>query len=158
RREGNYWILAYQGTVCRLKDSKGIHYIAFLLHTPGREFHTIDIVTATSKTQATSPMPNPSTLSESEIAAHGLSVGKLGDAGELLDAQAKAAYKRRLNDLRGELEEAQRFNDPTRAAKIQAEVEFLANELAAAVGTGGRDRKAASVAERARVNVTKAIK
>jgi DNA-binding CsgD family transcriptional regulator len=158
RREGDYWILAYQGTVCRLKDSKGLHYIAFLLHSPGREFHTIDIVTATSKAQATSPMPNPSTLSEGEIAAHGLSIGKLGDAGELLDAQAKAAYKRRLNDLRGELEEAQRFNDPTRAAKIQAEVEFLADELAAAVGTGGRDRKAASVAERARVNVTKAIK
>jgi hypothetical protein len=37
-------------------------------------------------------------------------------------------------------------------------MEFIARELAAAVGLGGRDRRAASNAERARVNVTRAVK
>ena len=29
RQEGDYWTLAYQGVMCRLKDVKGLHYIAF---------------------------------------------------------------------------------------------------------------------------------
>lgn len=40
----------------------------------------------------------------------------------------------------------------------QAEIDFLTQELAHAVGLGGRARKAGSPAERARVNVTRAIK
>jgi non-specific serine/threonine protein kinase len=87
-----------------------------------------------------------------------LRVGGLGDAGAVLDAPAKTAYKRRLEELQDELAEAQRFHDPVRAAKAQSEIDFLAAELAAAVGVGGRDRRAAAIAERARLNVTKAIK
>ena len=37
-------------------------------------------------------------------------------------------------------------------------MQFLADELAAAVGLGGRDRKTGSAAERARVNITRAIR
>ena len=37
-------------------------------------------------------------------------------------------------------------------------MEFIAHELSAAVGLGGRDRRAASAAERARVNVTRALR
>ena len=37
-------------------------------------------------------------------------------------------------------------------------MQFLADELAAAVGLGGRDRKTGSAAERARVNITWAIR
>jgi hypothetical protein len=80
------------------------------------------------------------------------------DAGELLDARAKAAYKARLGELAAELAEAQRFNDPGRAAAAAAERDFLVGELARAVGLGGRDRRAASHAERARLNVTRAIR
>jgi non-specific serine/threonine protein kinase len=82
----------------------------------------------------------------------------LGDAGELLDATAKAAYKARLGDLQTELDEAERFNDPVRAENARKEIDFIASELARAVGLGGRDRRAASHAERARLNVTRAIR
>jgi hypothetical protein len=82
----------------------------------------------------------------------------LGDAGALLDAEAKAAYRARLEELRAELEEAEGFNDPERAARARAEREFLTAELARAVGLGGRDRRAASHAERARLNATRAIR
>jgi len=40
----------------------------------------------------------------------------------------------------------------------EEEIEFLGRELARATGPGGRDRKAGSWAEKARVNVTRRIK
>jgi hypothetical protein len=76
----------------------------------------------------------------------------------LLDATAKAAYQARLVELRAELEEAEGLNDPARATQARQELEFLVAELARAVGLGGRDRRAASHAERARLNVTRAIR
>jgi hypothetical protein len=82
----------------------------------------------------------------------------LGDAGVLLDATAKAAYRSRLVELRAELQEGEGFHDPARVAKARQELDFLEAELARAVGLGGRDRRAASHAERARLNVTRAIR
>ena len=82
----------------------------------------------------------------------------LGDAGELLDAPAKAAYQARLTELEEELEAAEGCNDPARATKARQERDFLVRELGRAVGLGGRDRRAASHAERARLNATRAIR
>jgi hypothetical protein len=56
------------------------------------------------------------------------------------------------------LDEAEGFNDAARAAKAREEMDFLVGELARAVGLGGRDRRAASHAERARLNATRAIR
>ena len=63
-----------------------------------------------------------------------------------------------MAELQEEIEEADAFNDPERAAGAREELGFLARELAGAVGLGGRDRKTGSDAERARVNVTRAIR
>ena len=82
-----------------------------------------------------------------------------GNAGEVLDERAKTEYRQRLRDLKSELAEAEDWNDPERASLNSAEeIDSLVRELGAAVGLGGRDRKAASHAERARVNVTRAIR
>ncbi len=158
RREGDYWTLTYHGTICQLKDAKGLHYIALLLRYPDSEFHAVELTTTIGKQRAVSSPTNVLTLSEQQQAEPNLTVSSLRDAGELLDAQAKAAYRYRLEELREELETAECFHDPDRSAKVQAEIDFLTNELSAALGLNGRDRKAASVAERARLNVTKAIK
>ncbi len=45
-----------------------------------------------------------------------------------------------------------------RAARAQEEIDALAQELARAVGLGGRDRTTGTAAERARVNVSRAIR
>jgi hypothetical protein len=137
-REGDYWSIAYERDLIRLKDSKGLGYLARLLATPGREIHALDLAAGEG-------------ASERERAA-------LGDAGELLDAEAKRAYKARLEDLEDEHAEAEAFADPERAAQAAEERDFLVRELAQAVGLHGRDRKAASAAERARVSVTRAIR
>jgi hypothetical protein len=84
--------------------------------------------------------------------------GPDGDAGEMLDAQAKVAYKRRTAELREQLEEARELNQFEVVDRLEDEIETLGRELSRAVGLGGRDRRAASTSERARINVTRAIK
>lgn len=152
-REGDYWTLVYEGSVVRLRDSKGLRHLSRLLAAPGREFHAVDLEAAEA------PGQPPARRSAGQAAAGALEErADLGDAGEMLDARAKAEYRARLQDLEAELAEAERFNDPVRAAKAREEIDFLVSELARAVGLGGRDRRAASHAERARLNVTRAIR
>jgi hypothetical protein len=152
-REGEYWTISYDGAVVRLKDSKGLRHLARLLAYPGQELHATDLESAVGG-------PVPAGVSWRGQAGSGeLDVRPdLGDAGELLDAEAKAAYRVRLDELEEELDEAERFNDTARAAKAREEREFLVHELARAVGLGGRERRAASHAERARLNATRAIR
>jgi hypothetical protein len=108
---------------------KGLHYLVRLLDRPGCELHVLDLVGAADA----------------------------GDAGPVLDEQAKAEYRTRVRELREEIDEAEAWNDPERAARAQLELDALTRELAGAVGLGGRDRLAASAAERARVSVRKAV-
>jgi len=146
RREGEYWSIAFDDRVFRLRDTKGLHYIARLLGQPFRELHVSELVTAAS-------------TSAPRAVQDDLSVrASLGDAGEALDAQARAELRGRVEDLRQEIEEAERFHDLGRLAALRDELEFLMRELARAVGIGGRSRREVSLDERARVNVTKVIK
>ena len=55
-------------------------------------------------------------------------------------------------------DEAERLGDQRRAEALRSEIEFIEDQLAAAVGRWGRDPRAASAAERARLTVTKRIK
>jgi len=158
RREGEYWTIAYDGAVFRLKDAKGLHYIAYLLRQPGLEIHVADLVAATDKRQVDPTAKSYCRMSKTQLAELHLQVSRLGTAGTMLDAQAKAAYRRRLNDLQEELEEAQRFNDPAPVVKAQAEIAFIANELGAAYGLGGRVRQAADSVEKIRKAVTNRIR
>ena len=81
-----------------------------------------------------------------------------GDAGELLDARAKAAYRRRLAEIDEDLAEAHAVGDMARAAQAEVERDILMRELSRAVGLGGRNRRAGSTAERARSAVTRAMR
>src|SRR5262249_26326466 len=143
RREGEYWTVRYEGSVARLRDANGLRYLAELLGNPGREYHAIDLEAADSQ------MVRPAPSRRGGAGPGELRVRPdLGDAGELLDARAKAAYKARLDQLQGELEEAERLNDAGRAATAAAERDFLVDELARAGGLGGRDRRPAAPAAR----------
>ena len=35
RREGEYWTVAFDGSLCRLKHTRGMQYLAMLLARPG---------------------------------------------------------------------------------------------------------------------------
>lgn len=150
RREGEYWTLDVGSRAIRLRDSKGLHHVARLIQTPETQVHVLDLVTAEEGVQ---PSSRPPTRADDLTTSLGT-----GDAGELLDPQAKLAYRRRLEELREELEESEDWGDTERAAKARYEMQVLTEELSKAVGLGGRDRRAASASERARVNVTRAIR
>ena len=95
---------------------------------------------------------------DEDLEKAGIHIGSLGDAGEMLDEQAKAAYRRRLSELREELEEAKELGNVERAEQAEKEIDALTRELSRAVGLGGRNRRAASASERARQSITKTIK
>ncbi len=155
-RQDDYWTIRYHGHAAFLKDSRGMHCLALLLRYPGREFHVSELLA--SLMDAPTPAPVVTASRRLRDAGDQLVTAGLSDVGPMLDAQAKAECKRRLNDLRQELKEAERFNDPDRAAKAQYEVNAIAQHLASAIGVAGRDRKTCSAAERARSAVTKRIK
>jgi predicted ATPase len=128
--EGETWWIRYAGGGLRLRDTKGVRLLARLLEEPGREFHVLDLVGAAG-----------------------------GESGlPLLDPAARAAYRRRAEDLRDELEEAERLSDAGRRERASSELEQLRSELARAVGLGGRERSAGGASERARVNVQRRLR
>ncbi len=146
-QEGDYWSLTYGGVLVRAKDSKGLHDIAWLLASPGKGIAAVDLASR----------DRPSDAGRG-AAASGLGFGTEANAGEALDAEARAQYRARLADLAEEIADAEADNDPERASRARAEHDFLLAELAAAVGLGGRSRLVLDPAERARKAVTGRIR
>jgi non-specific serine/threonine protein kinase len=149
-RQGDYWTIRYQGCVAFLKATRGLQCLSLLLQNPGREFHVSELLEqVTGKPRVTTANGNVSRACRGRLAP---------DTGPILDAQAKSEYKLGLEDLRADLKDAERFCDLGRAEQARREIDALAQQLASAVGLGGRDRKSGSEAERARCAVTKRIK
>ena len=148
RREGDYWTVIFDGHTVRVRDLKGMHYLARLLSDPGREYHVLDLVAA--ETGSGGQRDNNQ--------SDGLPRSAFGDAGEMLDDRAKNAYRRRLAEIDDDIDQAHAIGDGERAAQADAERDFLLRELSRAVGLSGRDRRAASASERARAGVTRAIR
>jgi hypothetical protein len=130
------WSVGPAGRARLLPDMKGLHYLRGLLRRPGVEITALEM--------------------SAMVAGHGTAVVE-PDAGERLDRQALTAYRNRLREIDQELDEAQSWNDPVRAERVEAEREALLRELAGATGLGGRARSVGGTAERARVAVRKAI-
>lgn len=154
RREGEYWAVSFDGRLHRLKDSKGLRYLAHLLGNPGRELHVLHLVAL-----GRGPEPDGRSTDAAPPGPSEPGIGVTTERGEaILDARAAAAYRERLNELEDEIREAEAWSDIERAARLKEEREFLTRELAAAFGLGGRARTTSTAAERARINVTKAIR
>lgn len=136
-RAGEFWLVRSEGAEFHLKDTKGVRILAELISHPGREFHVLEL------------SGGPETATE---------VIDRGDAGEVLDEQARRAYQQRAQELREELEEAEQWNDRGRTDRARQELDFLQRELAGAMGLGGRERRTGAASERARVNVQRRIR
>jgi hypothetical protein len=154
QKEGDYWTVAYAGTLCRLKHTKGLLYIAHLLRNPGTELSAVELIHfgETTGEQRTPTDGIERGASSVEVRPD------LGDAGEALDHQAKTDYRHRLTELRHEFAEAERFNDLGRKEQLRTEIEFLTAELSASIGRRGASRKFVSHIERARLAVYKRIR
>ena len=142
-RDGDWWTAGCGDTRVRLRDTKGMRYLADVVGHPGVERHAMDLV---DLVEGVAP------------ADTGIDRRKLGDAGELLDAESRTLYRRRVVELRDDVEDALDAGDDERAAKLQSELDALIAQLAQAFGLSGRERKASNAAEKARLNVTRALR
>jgi AAA ATPase domain len=141
RLEAEYWTVGFDGRLLRLRDSKGLRVLARLLASPGRPHAALDLERLGALTD--------------EVTARAVASG---DAGELIDDAARRAYRARLAELREAIDEAGGFDRADRVGALQEEMDFITRELGRALGLGGRSRHAGSIAERARLNVTRAVK
>jgi tetratricopeptide (TPR) repeat protein len=116
-REGDAWAVSWEGRTVRVRHAKGLADLAVLLSRSGREVHVRELEGATAA--ATS------------VTRH-----------DVLDPAAVAAYRKRLEDLEDDLDEATLHGDTARAAMLAAERDRLVEELTAAFGLGGRARQA----------------
>ncbi|HEX4865317.1 MAG TPA: response regulator [Acidimicrobiales bacterium] len=135
-RDGNDWAVTFRARTVRLRDSKGVAYIAVLLGSEGKEVHVAELAG----------------LGRSESA----SLGR--DVGPVIDTKARQAYQARAEELRAERDEARDWGDLERAARAEEELWFLTHELSAAYGLGGRPRRADDPSERIRKAVTNRIR
>jgi predicted ATPase/class 3 adenylate cyclase len=137
RREGDVWSLEFEGKTVKLRNTKGLAYLARVLSTPWEDVHVLELVaSAISSSQAR-------VTREDSLTSQAM-------PDEILDAEARSSYRRRLDDLRDEIEEAESWSDVERAERAREEMNAVLEHLNAALGLGGRSRKVADEAERAR--------
>ena len=141
-RDGKWWSLACGGTSLRLPDTKGLRYLALLIAQPGVEHHALDLVDRIEGVDL-----------ERSVDRRALS-----GRGPLLDARARSEYRARIEVLRTAAAEALELGRLEAAEAAQVEIEQLVRQLAQAFGLGGRERDPGSAAERARLNVTRALR
>jgi predicted ATPase len=141
QREGEYWSVSFATRTLRLRDSKGLRVLAHLLADPGRPHAALDL----------ERLGAPDGRETARAVA-------AGDAGELLDAEARRAYRARVAELREAIDTAEAWGKANEAGLLREEMDFITHELSRALGLGGRSRHAGSIAERARLNVMRAVR
>ncbi len=140
-RSGTWWTAGCGDIKVRLRDTKGLRYLAELVAHAGVERHVLDLVDLVEG-----------------VSLDGVNRRSLGDAGAVADRDARTVYRRRAAELRDAIEDALAVEDDERAARAQVELDAVVAGLARAFGLGGRERRASSAAEKARLNVTRALR
>jgi hypothetical protein len=134
RREARSWKISVDDRTARVPHSVGMGYLATLIDRMGEAIPAIELASGHTWTlRGCRPEP-------------------------VLDARATASYRRRIEELQQELEEAEEAGDPCRADRARHELEQYLEELARATGFAGASRPFDDEAERARLSVHKAIK
>jgi ElaB/YqjD/DUF883 family membrane-anchored ribosome-binding protein len=128
---GDVWEIDYAGRTVTVKSSKGMADLAKLLAAGDREIHCLDLIGGGVRDAST---------------------------GDVIDAAARRSYESRIRDLQADIDAAEADNDYVRAERAQAELDTLIDHLSAALGQGGRTRRAGDTAEKARSAVTQRLR
>src|SRR3954454_6297174 len=94
-REGDYWTVAFDGQVARLRGSRGLSLLGRLVERPGREVHVLDL----------SDLHTFSTVSPEPV----------------LDGRGRRVFRDRIAELEAEMEEADSYADIERSASARIE-------------------------------------
>jgi hypothetical protein len=123
------WVLAWRGREVLLADSVGVRRLAKLLSHPCRDIQAAELV--------------GEGLHEADHEVH--------------DTRALASYRRRIGELRAEIDRHEENADLGNAELARRRLEDLLSALEATIGRSGRSRSFVDSGERARVAVRKSI-
>ena len=129
------WQVEHAGATFLVPDLRGMPMLEQLVRRPDIEIHVLELVSGSGERNADA-----------------------GDAGEVIDAKARDAYRKRVAALTERIEDAEERGDTTRAEAARDELDTLQRELSRAVGKGGRTRRAGVAAERARITAQRRIR
>lgn len=132
RREGRGWVVGASGHSVFVAHSVGMTYLGCLVSQPGQAIAAIDLAGAPALVSTTNQ--------------------------DLLDTEAVARYRRRVDELRTELDRADARGDEARSVATRQELDAVLQELRSASGLGGRRRAFTDTPERARTSVQKALR
>jgi hypothetical protein len=132
--KGDIWTITRGRAIARVKDSRGLQLLARLVERPDQEVHVLALASD-----------------------EGVSAPE-SDAGDVIDEQARKAYRKRLTELEAAVARARQVENNAVADRLEHERDALAREIARASGLRGRTRNAGSVTERARINVQRRLK
>ncbi len=131
KKEQAIWRFEFEGVETTMPDLKGFHDITTLLANPEKNIHCTELMGAASS---------------------------MDDKSFVIDDKALAEYRRHINELQLEIQDAEEANDIGRKAKLQEELEKILEHLSLNTGLGKRPRKLNATDERARAAVTLRIR
>lgn len=156
RKEGEIWNIVFEGKSISLRDSKGLHYIAFLLAHPREKFHILRLVNEVDRVPRKKVDSTYAQMRDKEADPKDLKVlssfeGE--DKQQVLDYEAQRSIKERLIDIENELPKAEDENNLGLALKLREERENILVHLKKAMGLHGKPREFDSFIEKERKRV-----
>ena len=136
RNQGANWLVVYNGKDNTFKNTKGMHYLGYLIQNPGQSIHA-------ARLSGTGSVEEPAPIISSGI--------------DILDPKAKSEYRLRMESLNESIKEAEADGRDDDVRRLREEFNAIADQLKSATGLRGRSRKVPDDAERARQAVSKAI-
>jgi len=127
RKDGDVWLLRFDGLALQLIDMKGFHDLAVLIAHPQEPIHCLDLAGRVAESSGDDVM---------------------------LDARARRELTARAQALQQEVDEAEKFNDVGRSERAREELERIVETLSQALGLAGKPRRLGGSVERARTAVT----
>jgi pimeloyl-ACP methyl ester carboxylesterase len=132
-REGEVWSVVFAGRRCHMKHARGLADLSVLLSRPGQELSAVQLMEGVDRVIGSTASP-------------------------ILDERARVEIQKRLQQLAGTIGEEEQSGNVVLAERARAERDALLHELRVATGLGGRRRKLADPAERARKAVSGRIR
>lgn len=139
----------------------GFLYLSVLLRNPGDGFTALELQAVknrfTDDQESRSVRPLAEVLEARGDEGMGDNAIASKDAGELIDPEARKAYRTRIEEIAEELDEVRATHDEAAISKLEEEAAAIQDQLKAATGLGGRSVRQSTDRKKAQDKVRNAI-
>lgn len=137
RKENSGWIIRFGGRPVTAGNLKGLVYIHYLLENPDRDIPVVEMLA--------------NIMGDERVRA-------VGNSGPVIDEASFQQYRKVLQDLQEEMDEARHLKDNAQVERIRKEMNTLATTVLKSRGLGGRKRNLADDVDKIRSATTLAIR